>query len=114
MISYPSTTLDFYWVGASRADCTAAWAWVDDTPTENLNCGSAGCGMWESSQPDCAGGAQLYGSAYPTGINDLSTAAGLVSSFACEIPNPVLAGWYSGVGSATKVSVDADCDATNC
>jgi len=42
-------------VGAFK-DNTAAlvsgWSWDDGTPATNLNCGSAGCNIWSSDQPN--------------------------------------------------------------
>lgn len=51
---YDVGTLSMY-IGCSQPNTagstTSGWSWVDSTSASNLNCGSAGCGIWNSGQP---------------------------------------------------------------
>jgi hypothetical protein len=50
------TTSSF--VGCSQSSTAnlagTGWSWVDGTPADNLNCGTAGCGVWNTGEPKYA------------------------------------------------------------
>ncbi len=99
----------YFFVGATRSSCTAQWAWVDATPTSNLNCGGSGCGLWGVGAPDCYLSQELFAGSKgaagePMALNDfMEVSSGYITAFPCEWPNPVQAGWFYAAGSSTKV-----------
>ncbi len=92
-------TRTYYFVGckqsATATTVSSGWSWIDGTNAGNLNCGGAGCGAWNSNEPnDGASGSEYHYEdiciidfpTYNTGLlTDLPGAHYSLGNFVCEL-----------------------------